>query len=126
HLLAAYEFDSAFLQWSYLTDAEREAVDGLPAEVHEMLDDRLQRSDEIVQLAMPLARTLGLQRLYPVDSQYDVIRTLTFPSEVVDEVYDRASEETRAEGTVTRLLAKADAARDRDEDLLDLFLEVNT
>lgn len=125
-LLAAYEFDSAILQWSYLTDAEREAAVGLPTDVREMLDGRLQRADEVVRLAMPLARTLGLQRLYPVDSQYEVIRTLAFPPEVVDEVFGRASARIRAEGTVTRLLEKADAARDRDEDILDLFLDVNT
>lgn len=126
HLLAAYEFDSAILQWSYLTAAERAAADGLPGDVREMLNARLQRDDEIVQLAMPLARTLGLQRLYPVDSHYDVVRTLAFPSGVVDEVYGGASEQTREEGTIARMLAKADAARDAGEDLLELFLDVNT
>lgn len=126
YLLAAYEFDSAALQWSYLSASERASADTFPDEVRDALDERLQRTDEIVSLAMPLARRLGLQRLYHADSQYDSIRALAFPSETVDEVYDRAFAELRASETFQRLMAKPDLAREEDGDLLGLFLDVNT
>ncbi|WP_345776242.1 DUF5694 domain-containing protein [Luteimonas salinisoli] len=126
HLLAAYEYDSAALQWSYLSPTERDAAEALPVEVRESLDRRLEGTDEIALVAMPLARELGLQRLYPVDSQYEGMRTLAFPAELVDEVFGRASEETTAAGTIPRLLAKADRAREEDADLLGIGLEVNT
>ena len=126
HLLAAYEFDSAVLQWSYLTPAERASVDVFADDVRDALDERLQNADESITLVMPLARRLGLQRLYHADSQYDVLRTLAFRSEVVDEVFGHATKEVRAEEAFRRHLARSDATRDGDEGLLDLLLDVNT
>ena len=90
HLLAAYEFDSAVLQWSYLQDGERAQARLLPEAVRKALDERLQSADEVVTVGVRLARSLGLQRLYPVDSQYEAIRTLSFPEQVADEVFDAA------------------------------------
>ncbi|MGO1541159.1 MAG: DUF5694 domain-containing protein [Luteimonas sp.] len=126
HLLAAYEFDSATLQWSYLAPSERGEADALPEDVSQALDERLQAADEAVTLAMPLARRLGLQRLYQTDSQYETVRLQAFPPELVDEVYGGASEMTDADGTIRRMLEKPDGARDRGEDLLAVGLDVNT
>ncbi|HSJ09042.1 MAG TPA: DUF5694 domain-containing protein [Longimicrobiales bacterium] len=78
-LVAAYDFNSAALQWSYLPAAVRADASSLPADVHDMLQRRLQGSNEIVTVAMALARRLGLQRLYPMDSQYEGVRTLALP-----------------------------------------------
>jgi hypothetical protein len=86
YLLAAYDFHSATLQWSYLPAAVREAASSLPHDVHEMLQRRLQSANEIVTVAMPLARRLGLQRLHPMDSQYEGVRTLALPRAALTEL----------------------------------------
>lgn len=99
-LLAAYEYDSAVLQWSYLDPDARAQATRLPEAAREALEASLVRFDEIAQLAIPLARALGLQRVYPVDSQYEAVRTLGLPEDALEEatgvawgVAWRASEE---------------------------------
>lgn len=90
NLLAAYHFHSAALQWSYLTPMQRTDVE-LPDAVRKALDARLQSKDEINTVATALARRHGLQRLYPIDSQYEAMRTLGFPEETVEAVFGHAS-----------------------------------
>jgi hypothetical protein len=93
NLLAAYDFYSAALQWTYLTPAQRRDVD-LPDAVRKTLDERLQSKDEINIVATALARRHGLQRLYPIDSQYEAVRTLGFPEETADAVFGHESVRT--------------------------------
>lgn len=85
--LAAYEYDSATLQWSYLPEEYRARTTLLPEEVRVSLNRRLGTSNEIVTVALPLARRLNLQRLRPVDSQYDGVRTLSAPRDALEAVY---------------------------------------
>jgi len=85
--LAAYEYDSATLQWSYLSEGARADAADLPDEVRSALDRRLNSANEIVTLALPLARALGVQRVYATDSQADGLRTLTAPRAALTEVY---------------------------------------
>jgi len=85
--LAAYEYDSATLQWSYLSEGARADAVDLPDEVRSALDRRLKSANEIVTLALPLARALGLQRIHAIDSQADGLRTLSAPQEALGEVY---------------------------------------
>ena len=124
HLLAAYEFDSAALQWSYLQDEARAQARLLPEAVRQALDKRLQSADEIVTVGMRLARSLGLQRLYPVDSQYEVIRTLSFPEQVVDEVF-AAANGTWRESDGNRRFQAARARAHEEKDLAALFRYAN-
>lgn len=93
NLLAAYDFFSAALQWSYLTPAQRKDIE-LPDAVRTALDKRLQAKDEISLVAAALARRHGLQRLYPIDSQYEAVRTLGFPEETLDVVFGHESVHT--------------------------------
>lgn len=86
-LLAAYDYHSAVLHWSALLPAVREASDGLPAELSDRLNRRLSSPNEIVTLATALAHRLGHPRLYPIDSQYDGIRTLSAPPEALRELF---------------------------------------
>jgi Family of unknown function (DUF5694) len=124
HLLAAYEIDSAALQWSYLSERERASATTVPADIRAALDTHLDRTDEVIRVAMPLARRLGLQRIHPVDSQYEAVRTLAFPEEVVDAVFGRANEASRRNPDLQRVLALGEQARMRD-DLLALYLATN-
>jgi hypothetical protein len=86
-LLAAYDFNSAALQWSYLPAEVRARDTTLPADVRSLLDRRLGSANEIVTVAMPLARRVGLQVFDAIDSQYDGIRTLALPSEVLTGIF---------------------------------------
>lgn len=125
HLLASYEYYSAVLQWSYL-DADGRAAAGLPDGVRESLDGRLRSKDEIVTLALAMARRHGLQRLYPIDSHYEAVRTMEFPEEVMDAVFGdpsiRAWRE-RPGGAEVRALPKR---AQESGDLLPLLREVNS
>jgi hypothetical protein len=92
--LAAYEFSSAALQWSYLPAEVRARATNLPTEVRDQLDRFLSGSNENVVLALVLARRLGLQAIIPIDSQYDGVRTLSAPAEALKELFtdpDRAA-----------------------------------
>lgn len=85
--LAAYEFDSAALQWSLLAEDERVGNTVVPDEVAARLDRWLASSNEIATLALPLARRLGLQRIHPIDSQYDGVRTLSMPRDALEALF---------------------------------------
>lgn len=125
-LLAAYEYDSAVLQWSYLPASARAAADALPVEVREALDRRLQGRDEIALLVNPLARRLGLQRLYPVDSQYEAVRTLALPEQALGEASQQAwGDAWRGSDAWRRLDAVQAQARDSG-DLLALYRTMNS
>lgn len=125
-LIAAYDFSSATLQWSYLPPAVRESAAVLPPDISGMLQRRLESSNEIVTLAMPLARKLGLQLLHSIDSQYDGVRTLSAPSAALEELFsDPARSGMRDEQRQVRadsMRAAAFAAGD----LLPLYLYMNS
>lgn len=124
HFLAAYEIDSAALQWSYLSADERASATHVPDAIRDALDTHLARTDEVVRVALPLARRLGLQRIHPVDSQYEAIRTLAFPEDVVNAVFGRANEASRRNEDLQRVLALGEQARERG-DLLALYRDTN-
>ncbi|MHB1191857.1 MAG: DUF5694 domain-containing protein [Longimicrobiales bacterium] len=86
-LLAAYEYDSATLQWSYLGTGDRASAERIPTEIQEALDAWLASANEIVTVALPLARRLGLQRLHPMDSQLDGVRTLSHPPDALRDLF---------------------------------------
>jgi hypothetical protein len=126
YLLAAYDFNSAALQWSYLSATARASAASLPHAVHEMLQRRLQSANEIVTVAMPLARRLELQRLYPMDSQYEGVRTLALPRAALTELL---SDPARGSLQDTQWRARADSVRDAafaGGDLLPLYEFTNS
>lgn len=101
--LAAYEFNSAALQWSYLPHDARARATNLPTDVRARMDRFLAGSNENVVLAFAVARRLGLQTIIPIDSQYDGVRTLSAPADALKELF---ADPNRAE-----LLDRAHAAR---------------
>jgi hypothetical protein len=72
-MLAACEYESAVLQWGYLSTEDRAAVAPslLPPAIVAELDNGLVAPNEIISVAATLARRIGVQRLMPVDDQTD-------------------------------------------------------
>lgn len=71
HLLAAYEYASAVLQWSYMLEAEQAHSDIIPQEVADDLMQQVGVSNENVSVAIALARRLGLQKVEAIDDHTD-------------------------------------------------------
>ena len=68
---AAGDPNSALVQWWRLAEAQRVAGDGVSKALLAQFDEWGQRRNETVVIAARLAARLGLERLYPVDSQND-------------------------------------------------------
>lgn len=66
-LLAAYDLDSALLQWSYLSVDQRRTAPGVSLEIREFLDRELAKPNEKITIALALARRLGLPRIAAID-----------------------------------------------------------
>ena len=71
-MLAAYDLDSALLQWSYLNEETKHRQDIISKTFTEILEKELNRINETPALSIRLARKMGLQRLYPVDDYEDL------------------------------------------------------
>ncbi len=125
-LLAAFEFDSAALQWSYLSTGAQADAAMLPVEVREALDRRLLATDEIARVAMPLARALGLQRLYPVDSQYELVRTFGLPAEALGNASETAWGEAWTSSAARQAIDDAQHRARETGDLLGLIGYLNS
>ncbi len=70
-LLASYDYYSALLQWSYLPGEYRIHNDVIPDSVSAFLNNDLVNPNEIISLALPLARRLMHQRVVPIDDHTD-------------------------------------------------------
>jgi len=68
HLLAAYDWYSALLHWSYLPQESRKACQNLPETVCKALEKGLRSKNESITIGLALARRLGHRRIYPIDS----------------------------------------------------------
>lgn len=126
YLIAAFDLNSAMLQWSYLSPRAREAAATLPPDIHAMLQRRLESSNEIITLALPLARTLGLQMLHCIDSQYDGVRTLSAPRAALEDLF---SDPARGGMLDEQRQARADSVKNAAfaaGDLLPLYLHMNS
>jgi hypothetical protein len=69
--LAAYELESAVLQWSYIKENERKAGGGIDEAMARRLNELLQSPNEIYSIAVPLARQLCHQHLIQIDDHLD-------------------------------------------------------
>jgi len=125
-LLAAFEFDSAALQWSYLSADARAGAEALPGDVREALDRRLQGTDEVARVAMPLARQFGLQRLFPVDSQYELVRTFGLPADALSDASNEAWGDAWKASAQWARLDNAQRLARTDGDLLALNRYLNS
>ena len=125
YMLAAYEYDSAVLQWSYLSEEQREAS-GLPEGAQGAMNRYLESANEIITLALPLAQDLGIQRLIPIDSQFEALRTVSFPQEDLEAVFGHSKlTEMRSSESSLRVREAPQQALD-DGDLLALYQYQNS
>ncbi len=69
--VAAYDLESAALQWSYLPVESRNNSSVVPKQVADFLNSLLVKADEKYQVAVPLAHRLGLQRIMHIDDHLD-------------------------------------------------------
>jgi Family of unknown function (DUF5694) len=65
--LAAYDSNSAALQWSYLPQKVRESTTNIPKDIRAFLEKDLAEPNEIISIGVRLARELGFQRLSAMD-----------------------------------------------------------
>ncbi|MCE5233889.1 MAG: DUF5694 domain-containing protein [Mizugakiibacter sp.] len=89
--LAGYEPWSALLNWSYLNDAQQaEAGEGLGRQAVERLRTLSASANEIVSLAIPLARRQGHRRLCMVDSFADELAVQPLEEDLLPILQDAA------------------------------------
>lgn len=89
--LAGYDHWSALLNWSHLgTDERTQASATLGAATVARLDELLQSPNEIVALALPLARQRGQHRLCAVDSLADELDAQALVPELMPLLSDPA------------------------------------
>ena len=69
--LASYDYYTALLGWSMATDAFKEKFKKSYKYIAEDFDKRLTSTNEYVTIAVELAKRLGHNRLYPVDSHLE-------------------------------------------------------
>lgn len=69
--LAAYELESAVLQWSYIEQGERVAGGGINEAMARRLNELLESPNEIYSIAVPLARQLCHRHLVQIDDHLD-------------------------------------------------------
>lgn len=71
YLLAAYDYDSAVLQWSYLPENARRQNTMLSSEISAKLNESLSSPDERFSIGLALAKKLGLQKVVGIDDHFD-------------------------------------------------------
>lgn len=72
--MAGFEFYSAILNWSYLTEKEKEDISAkMGRQTRDILQRRLKSNFEVLTLAIPLAKKAGLHELCYADSAEDEV-----------------------------------------------------
>jgi hypothetical protein len=96
--LAAYDSNSAALQWSYLPQKIRETNDKIPKDIRSFLDKGLGEPNEVISIGLRLARELNLQMLAATDDHPDfdpAPYTVETYSEIIGKSRDYFSREAR-------------------------------
>ncbi len=88
YLLTSYDYYSALLQWSYLPEDLRKHNGVFPDSVSTFLSNDLLNTNEITSLALPLAKRLTHQRIFPIDDHYDDLMLLPVNETLSSEVQD--------------------------------------
>lgn len=125
-LAAAYELDSAALQWSYIPADQRTAGDALPAEVIDGLKKALTSRSEDVTLGVALARRLGHQRVYGIDDQSDALFQVNRGRQLMAELSASPEYKKLQESILYKELPKRMATATRGGDLLGFYRWINS
>jgi hypothetical protein len=85
--VASYDLESAALQWSYLPEETHESSKVVPKQIGDFLNSLLHKTDEKYQIAVPLARRLGLQQIGHIDDHLDDLdRYQPFSAELMKQI----------------------------------------
>ena len=104
---------SALVQWWSLAPQERTAEDGVGDALRDRLDHLLSQRNESSLIAAHLAQRLGLNRLYPMDSQGEDVFTEAEFAVFVDEVFPAIGERLAANADIAEADKRVDDHADR-------------
>ncbi|MEA3476857.1 MAG: DUF5694 domain-containing protein [Bacteroidota bacterium] len=85
HLLAAYDYYSALLQWAYLSKTQQ-ADAYIPTDIRAHLDQALLSLDEINAIGIRIAMDSRLERLYQIDDHMDKDLFQDFADQLMDDI----------------------------------------
>jgi hypothetical protein len=88
YLLAAYDYTSALLQWSYVPVDVRQHNTLLPAAISDRLSQDLRAPHESIAVGLALAHRLQHQMIASIDDQMDVAIFAQLPSQFFTQLYD--------------------------------------
>lgn len=127
YLLAAYDYNSAVLQYSYLDENERQPDALLPQEVLARLNESLSSANESFSIGVALAKRLKLQKVVGIDDQMDADLFFKMDEKGLEEVENHP--ETKA-SKGAKFYAESDkrlkAACANGEEMLRHYLYVNS
>ncbi len=126
YLMAAYDYSSAMLQWSYLPAEFRASTPLVPDEVKAWLEKRLASNNELATVAIPLARRLGLQSLEPVDSHRSAAKLLAAGEEAMAELFGHPLQKEASKAAVYSRSNAAIASGVAAEDFLPVYRHFNS
>jgi hypothetical protein len=125
-MLAAYDPESAVLQWTYLSEADKRAQKAIPADLAALLDAEASKVNEVPALAVRLGRWLGLDRLEPVDDFEELDDYAEFSDQMEKDFQGNPLMDAVSEASVyTDGKAQLDECV-RKEDLLPYYLLLNS
>lgn len=70
-LIAAFDYESAVLQWSYLNERPKLENNKIPANIVERLENSLSSPNEIFSIGSKLAGQFKLSNIFGIDDHYD-------------------------------------------------------
>jgi hypothetical protein len=85
HLLAAYDYYSALLQWAYLSKTQQ-ADTYIPAEIKTHLDKSLLSLNEINSIGIRIAMDSRVERIYQIDDHMDKDLLQDFSDQLMDDI----------------------------------------
>ncbi len=101
--LAGFEFASAALNWSYLTEEEQEGISaGMSKQTREAFQNILNSTNEVFTLAVPLAKKAGLHEICSANSLEDEVAGVTHTRRLG---YDEISQNEEFQNRIKELRA---------------------
>ena len=122
-LLAAYDLDSAALQWAYV-DEPRDSVP-LPDTLRALLESRYAAPTETAAIGLALARRLGLARVHPIDDHLETDLFLAIAGDLASELETSDAYRELVESGALEKSGRELRAAHASGDLLPFYLAMN-
>lgn len=125
-LVAAYDINTALLQWSYVPEDVRKTADMVPPAIAEYLNGELEKGNEVPAVSIRLAHTLGLQQLESVDDYEYVDLFASIADKFVEELQKDPRYQATAKSDFYGASDKAYHQAAQNGDLLPYYLYLNS